>query len=484
MLPSLQRRSPISQPETAPRVPREAVLAAKGPHKFSVLGAVAVWLGALLLTWPALLNRYPLLYPDSVTYVADGRPVARALFLHQFSDYYGVRSLIYSLGILPFHGYVTLWPIVALNALLAAFVLWLVLRCTVPRHTVASYLVLLLLLSFLSSLSSFVSLIMPDILGPLLYLCIYLLMFARDSLARVERWALILIAWWAAASHATHLILATGLCVLLATLLLLRRQSRHRWKPVAEVAVILLFTAGSQFALHTYLYGEPSFNGERPPYLTARIIADGPGRWYLQQHCPDAKFALCDDVHNLPTDSDEFIWGANGVWARASEETRARLRNEELPFVLATLRAYPRQQIQKSAKNFCHQLTAFDFEPDANEWMVKELPEVLPRENSRFQQSRQAQDDLDFDFFSCAQYWTVIASLMLIGLFALRLWRRRLSRLLGLGTVIFSVVMANAFVTGALSTVEDRYQSRVVWLIPLLAIVLLLDWSSQWKRLR
>jgi hypothetical protein len=116
--------------------------------------------------------------------------------------------------------------------------------------------------------------------------------------------------------------------------------------------------------------------------------------------------------------------------------------------------------------------------------MVKELPEVLPRENSRFQQSRQAQDDLDFDFFSSAQYWTVIASLMLIGLFALRLWRRRLSRLLGLGTVIFSVVMANAFVTGALSTVEDRYQSRVVWLIPLLAIVLLLDWSSQWKRLR
>jgi hypothetical protein len=441
-------------------------------------------LGALLLTWPALFNRYPLLYPDSVTYVADGSPVARALFLHQFSDYYGVRSLIYSLGILPWHCYVTLWPVVALNALLAAFVLWLVVRSTLPRHTVVSYLVLLLLLSFLTSLSSFVSLIMPDILGPLLYLGIFLLVFARDSLSRLERWALILIAWWATASHATHLILATGLCVLLAALLLLRRQSRHRLGAVAQVATIVLLAAGAQVALHTYLYGEPSLNGERPPYLTARIIADGPGRWYLQQHCPDARFALCDYVRNLPQDSDNFIWGADGVWASASEGTRTRLRNEEIPFVVATLRAYPRQQIRKSAQNFWRQLTVFDFEVDANEWMVKEFAEVLPRENSRFQQSRQAQDDLDFDFFTSVQYWTVIASLVFIGLFALRLWRRQPSRLLGLGIVIVSAVIANAFVTGALSTVEDRYQSRVVWLIPLLAIVFLLDWSSQSKRVR
>jgi hypothetical protein len=442
-------------------------------------------LAALLLTWPALFNRYPLLYPDSVTYVSDGSPVARALFLHQFSDYYGVRSLIYSLGILPFHGYVTLWPVVALNALLTAFVLWLVVRSAVPRHAIAPYFLIIALLSILTSLSSFVSLIMPDILGPVLYLCIYLLVFARDTLSRVERCALILIAWWAAASHATHLILATGLCVFLAALLLPRRQSRHRWKPIAEVALILLFTAGAQFALHAYLYDEPSLNGERPPYLMARIIADGPGRWYLEQHCPQANLALCDSVHNLPKDSDEFIWGEHGVWASASEETRERLRNEEVKFVLATLRAYPQQQFRISAQNSWRQLLAIDFEVDANQWMVREFAEVLPRENSRFQQSRQAEDDLDFDFFISAQNWTLLASLIVVVLFLPRLWhswRHGPSRLAGLAVIILTVVVANAFVTGALSTVEDRYQSRVVWLLPLLACVLLLDWGSQWKR--
>lgn len=444
-------------------------------------------MGALLLTWPALFNRYPLLYPDSVTYIADGSPVARALFLHQFSDYYGVRSLIYSLGILPWHCYVTLWPVVALNALLAAFVLWLVVRSTLPRHTVASYLVLLLLLSFLTSLSSFVSLIMPDILGPLLYLGIYLLVFARDTLSRVERWALILIVWWAAASHATHLILATGLCVLLAALLLLRRQSRPRLKAVGEVTIIILLAACAQVALHAYLYGEPSLNGDRPPFLTARIIADGPGRWYLEHHCPEAKFALCDYVRSLPTDSDEFIWGAGGIWESASEETGKRIREEEIPFVLATLRAYPRQQILISAANFWHQLTAFDFAVDANDWMLKEFATVLPRQHARLLRSRQAQEDLPFEFFLSVQNWTVIASLAVIAGFAVRLCWHRPSRTVllgGLGLVIVSAVIANAFVTGALSTVEDRYQSRVVWLIPLLAIVLLLDWSSQWKQVR
>jgi hypothetical protein len=43
----------------------------------------AIFLAALFLTWPALLNRYPLLYPDSIGYLQDGRSVAAALFLHR-----------------------------------------------------------------------------------------------------------------------------------------------------------------------------------------------------------------------------------------------------------------------------------------------------------------------------------------------------------------------------------------------------------------
>jgi len=147
----------------------------------------AILLGGLFLMWPAFFNRYPLLYPDSMTYLENGPPVARALFLHQLSDYYGMRSFIYSLGILPFHRNATLWPIVALQAMLTACVIWLVVRSLLPQRTVFWYLSLVMILSLLTSASWFASLIMPDILGPLLYLCIYLLVFARDTLSRPER---------------------------------------------------------------------------------------------------------------------------------------------------------------------------------------------------------------------------------------------------------------------------------------------------------
>ena len=181
----------------------------------------AVLLGALMLAWPAFYNGFPLIYPDSMTYLADGRVVARALFLHQLSDYYGVRSFFYSLGILPFHCNISPWPIVALQCLLTAWIIWLLVRSfqahsfqapsVAPRRIVASYLLLVLFLSLLTSASWYSSFIMPDILGPLAYLSFYLLAFARDTLSRAERWGLYLIAVWGITAHASHFLLATGL---------------------------------------------------------------------------------------------------------------------------------------------------------------------------------------------------------------------------------------------------------------------------------
>jgi hypothetical protein len=332
-------------------------------------------------------------------------------------------------------------------------------------------------------LSWFVSLIMPDILGPVLYLCIYLLVFAREALSRAERGAIILIAWWGVASHATHLVLAAGMCVLLVLLLVLwRRQLMfRRLRAVVEVGMIILLAAAVQLALNSYLYGEPSLNGERPPFLMARVIADGPGRWYLEQHCGKVRFALCDHLSNLPDNPDDFLWGANGIWQSADEDTEKRLRQEEIPFVLATVRAYPREQLSKSAANFWRQLKAFGLELfDPNDWVSEVFESVLPGGRSRYLQSRQARDvlPLTLEFFTSVQNWTVIASLVGIGVFIPRMWRRRPPLLVGLSVVIVSTVIANALVTGTLSMVEDRFQSRVIWLVPLLAGVLVLDWRS------
>ncbi len=126
--------------------------------------------GALALIWPALYNRFPLLYPDSMSYLEDGPLVARAVFLHKFSVDYGGRSFIYCLGILALHWNVSAWPVVGLNAFMTSYFIWLVMRSILPRPPLKGYLVLVILLSLVTSLAWFVSLIMPDILGPVAYL--------------------------------------------------------------------------------------------------------------------------------------------------------------------------------------------------------------------------------------------------------------------------------------------------------------------------
>jgi hypothetical protein len=44
------------------------------------------------------------------------------------------------------------------------------------------------------------------------------------------------------------------------------------------------------------------------------------------------------------------------------------------------------------------------------------------------------------------------------------------------------MVIAIGFVTGILSMVEDRFQSRVIWLPPLLAGVFVLEWLDHRAR--
>ncbi|HUK31688.1 MAG TPA: hypothetical protein VLV89_11285, partial [Candidatus Acidoferrum sp.] len=194
------------------------------------------------------------------------------------------------------------------------------------------------------------------------------------------------------------------------------------------------------------------------------------------------KFTLCDDVKNLPDNTDDFLWSDNGIWASASDEKQIQLRQEEVPFVLATLRAYPRAELFKAAGNFWEQLTTFGMEDlGANDWVLKEFDTVLPGARSHYQQSRQARDALPLDFFMAVQMWTLFASLAVILAIAVYLWRRRSSRVACLALVIVFTVVINALVTGVLSTVEDRYQSRVIWMLPFLAALLVVHWRAERK---
>ena len=332
-----------------------------------------------------------------------------------------------------------------------------VVRSVLPRRTATYFLAIITTLSALTSASWYVSLIMPDILGPTLYLAIYLIVFARETLSKTERILLAIIACWAVASHATHLMLGGLICAALGVLLA-RKSFRRHTRAVAEVAAILIIAALAQIALNAYLYGEPVLDARRPPYLMARVLGDGTGRDYLKTHCPQAKLVLCDSVGHLPTNDDEFLWAEGSIWSTADDEKQQQLRREEMPFVLATIRAYPRAQLAKSLDNSWQQLTNFDVDDfDSNTWMDAALTNVIPGANIPYGRSLQSRSALPENIFSTIQFWVVIASLLFVLISLPILWRHRNIKLFALSLLILPTVLANGVLTAVLSDLDGRY---------------------------
>jgi hypothetical protein len=434
---------------------------------------------ALLFCWPALWNGYPLLIPDCITYVASGRR-AILLFLgdRTVSNQY-LRSPIYSAGIYPFHLGVTAWPVIAMQAVLAAWVLWLVVRSLCTQRSLTVYLSLTVVLSALSTLAWFVSLLMPDILGPILYLCLYLLVFAAPSLQRWETVLVALIVLWTVPSHGTHILLALSLCVLFGLLWAMRWQPmQNRGAALLKVVCVVLLSLLAQVVMNARIYHHASLFDPSPPYLTARLVADGPAQDYLKEHCGTLHWTLCKHLDHLPWDEVTFLWATDGIYQTSTPQERQEISAEELPLLIGTLRSHPRQQAIRSWHNFIVELT--DFGPEdttnGNPWMIAMLDKIFPGESARYQRSPQFKDALQRRFFRNLQQIVAALSAMLILLLLPSAWRSRqeilIARLLGLTAIVLFIALANAALTGIISGQASRYQGRVAWLLPMLAFLM------------
>ena len=125
---------------------------------------------------------------------------------------------------------------------------------------------------------------------------------------------------------------------------------------------------------------------------------------------------------------------------------------------------------------FWEQLQTFGIEDlGPSTWVAEQFDETLPWERSRYLASRQARNALHIEGITAFQIWVIRASLIaMIALLPL-LWRWVSSKLVGLSVIVVFIVIANALITGTMSMVDERYGSRVIWLIPFLTGLLTMD---------
>jgi hypothetical protein len=172
---------------------------------------------------------------------------------------------------------------------------------------------------------------------------------------------------------------------------------------------------------------------------------------------------------NPPTYAADIIFGPQGLGHVATAQQLDRIRTEEPIIVLRTFAAYPSASLDAFVGNALRQLSRFGL----GDLMVDQRLSVDPAMKVTIVADDPAMVLVRdrFSLLCSIVVWLAICA------FPVAFWRMREAR--GLLSLIAVGLVANAFVCGMLSAVADRYQARVVWLLPLIMCALLVRLLSQ-----
>ncbi|MBW1818595.1 MAG: hypothetical protein JRJ60_15745, partial [Deltaproteobacteria bacterium] len=262
----------------------------------AVRSFAAILLSGVLLSAAAVYNRYPFVWPDTECYVRLSNLIFRTPF--------------YSLLVYPVHLTWSLWPVVLFQSLIVAALLHLTLRTTFGSAGALRLLVTVFILTIISSLPWVTGLIMPDVFTSVLVLAVFLLGFRAELLNRFEQASLFVIVVISITVHLSHVPLAVAqICVIGIFGIAFRKSSRIRVSKWWVMAVPVLMSLGLILTNNIVNHDTAQLSPGGYCMQLARLVADGPAVSYLKEKCRHRRYALCEYIHELPDNSDRFLWG-------------------------------------------------------------------------------------------------------------------------------------------------------------------------------
>ena len=425
----------------------------------------AVLTGALLLIWPAFFNGYPLLFSDS------------GGFLHQTLGPLMLwdKPYVYGPFLHAFHWRISLWGPVVAQGLILSHLLWLTLLVMRGDAKPLWHFGLCAFAALATAAPFSVALLMPDIFAPIVVLGLFLLGFGGVALTRFERGYLVALVALGIAAHLAHLPLALGLC----GVALLLRLWRYPARLLAMVLPVMISVA-ALLATNAIGHGRVALSPYGSVFMLARLQEDGPASAVLKARCPDAGWYLCAFTDRLPMPANDFLWAPDSPVNRdATGQPRflggMLLAPEAGQIVAETIRTDPLGVARAMAANMVAQLASFGIGDtlDNAHFAVAVRPRIeqgfAARELAAFDQARQAQDVLQEAVMPLNPLHLLVV-LLALPLLLWGAWRRQ-GLALALALFVLAAVLGNALICGGLSAPHPRYGARIMWLLPVAALL-------------
>lgn len=433
------------------------------------------FLAVLLLLSAAFFNGYPLVYSDTGTYISSG------FEWHVPSD----RPIVYGLFCRLSSFHFSLWLPVAVQAVLVAWLLRMIIQILIPSmYERKIYFGIVAILCIVTSLPWYTGQLMPDI-----FTAIQIMLIAIVLLQERLKWS-----HWAGFSvlyilcctvHFSNLFI--GITTLVALAALRGMGGKKQFDTLAfwrKTAIVLAWSIAAFIALPTvnwvverdFTLGKASYG-----FLMARFIDDGILKQYLDDNCGQIPYHLCQYKDSLPASSRDWHWDQRsplyreGGWGANEAEYKAIVWGTlKSPKYLGlhlwkSLVRTPSQLMQNSIGSGLDYKWYRSPESPPYQAVARFFPQELPEYRFCRQNGNLWRQELDFKFFNDLNFYVLCISALWL-LFGAFYWELP-AVFRQLRTVFLSGMLANAFVTAGLASICDRFPSRVVWMLVLLALL-------------
>ena len=397
---------------------------------------------------------------DSVGH-PDPAPAARG------ADTKTARSVTYSVA-----AYALRWPGQDLTALAAVQVLAVSILCAIIGSVLGlgrlrSYAAVAPLAAFATPLSAFAAFTVPDIWAGDLLGAMTLLIATGDRLSFGVKTYLALVIMFAISAHASIPPIAAGMTIIGVVCFVFQRRTGLKI-PARKLSWLLLpvlFGFGANIAINYVSFGKVSATGKRIPTALARSIAQGPGKWYLEEQCKTPRYAVCEIYGTkIPGTINGFLFDKNSLNDLATPEQMDRIRAQESEIVLRAAMTYPGVEARKLATGILKQLVTFDLGLTNFKRQVEMGTDGLPT---------LAESGRDHSALLHTIDILVIMLLVLSAGWVFLRYRQLHAEERVMLMLLVIGMLGNALVCSAFSGVAERYQARIVWLFPVFILFMI-----------
>lgn len=283
--------------------------------------------------------------------------------------------------------------------------------------------------------------------------------------------------------HISHIfiLLIFIFSIIVFTLLKQIKSIKKILKRITTISIITFFSLLTIPTVSYFNYGVFEMSKGSHVFLMARLSESGILKMYLENECANHDYSMCHYKDELPSSATGFLWTEEspfyktGGWENSKEEYNQIIRSIILsPKYWKFLLVDFTKQTFKQFFTISPGTIVSHRENSPPYW---EIEGKMKHELSEFKNSLQYVQGFDISNIERRQnvlfYFSI--GVFILCLFSLLLENANTISRNGLFVLLF-LLLANAFVCGALANVVDRLQGRVVWILPMVAIIILTNY--------